>query len=465
MKMNQNMKFRLNIKRTVIRLVLPLMALLLPAACTKDFLDRKSDKSLLVPQTLADFQALLDNLNTMTPAPGFNLISSDDFYNIDGLAALVTARERNAYLWAKDVYQGAASITDWSTPYQQVFYANIVLDNLDEVRVTPENQATWNRIKGSALFYRAYAHFNLAGEFCRPYTPGGDNSGPGIPIRLTSDVNVISERRTVDYTYARIISDLKEARDLLPYAPGIKSRPSGAAADAMLARVYLAMGDYTNALTSASACLQQFSALLDFNRLDTASATPLPRPLSAGNDEVIFYSTALQFSFSVSAYTLGDSVLLGAYAPGDLRRKIFFNAKGNYKGSYTGDSGFFTGLTTAELWLIRAECEARAGETEKAMDDLNTLLVKRWKGAYTPLTAASSQEALAIVLAQRRKELVNRGTRWTDLRRLNQDPAFAITLRRIVGGTVYELPPDDPRYVFPIPDDEISASGIEQNER
>jgi len=68
-------------------------------------------------------------------------------------------------------------------------------------------------------------------------------------------------------------------------------------------------------------------------------------------------------------------------------------------------------------------------------------------------------------LKERRKELLFRGLRWTDLRRLNLDPRFAVTLARNVSGQIYSLPPEDPRYAWPIPDDEIQASGIPQNPR
>jgi len=71
-------------------------------------------------------------------------------------------------------------------------------------------------------------------------------------------------------------------------------------------------------------------------------------------------------------------------------------------------------------------------------------------------------EALALVLMERRKETLFREVRWADLRRLNQDSG---TLRRIVGDTVYTLLPGDPRYAYPIPAEEINIGGIEQNQR
>jgi hypothetical protein len=100
------------------------------------------------------------------------------------------------------------------------------------------------------------------------------------------------------------------------------------------------------------------------------------------------------------------------------------------------------------------------------MNDLNTLLMTRWKtGTFVPYQAANADDALQQILTERKKELLFRGTRWADLRRLNKDSKFAMTLTRIINGVTYTLPPNDPRYAMPIPDNEISLSGIPQNAR
>ena len=152
------------------------------------------------------------------------------------------------------------------------------------------------------------------------------------------------------------------------------------------------------------------------------------------------------------------------YAPGDLRKSIFFKASGSsgtFKGNYSGIVAIFGGLATDELYLVRAECAARQGQTAAAMADLNTLLAKRWKtGTFVPLSAPDAATALAIILAERRKELVGRNLRWTDLRRLNN-----VSLVRTLNGTTYTLAPGSPRYTYPLPADEISLGGLQQNAR
>lgn len=90
----------------------------------------------------------------------------------------------------------------------------------------------------------------------------------------------------------------------------------------------------------------------------------------------------------------------------------------------------------------------------------------RWKtGTHIPYTTGNAGNVLSLVLSERRKELACRGLRWEDLKRLNREPGFAKTVVHRYGGQDYRLAPGDPRYVFPIPAQEITISGIAQNER
>jgi len=114
---------------------------------------------------------------------------------------------------------------------------------------------------------------------------------------------------------------------------------------------------------------------------------------------------------------------------------------------------------------MRAECFARAGNTAAALNDLNTLIQKRWKtGTFIPFTAANPQQALNIILTERRKELIFRDLRWIDIKRLNKEGA-AIIIKRIINGQTYQLEPNDNRYALPLPLDIINLTGIQQNPR
>ena len=98
------------------------------------------------------------------------------------------------------------------------------------------------------------------------------------------------------------------------------------------------------------------------------------------------------------------------------------------------------------------------------MKDYNTLFSNRFRtGTYVNATAISVDDALNKIIPERRKELLFRDLRWTDLRRLNKDSRFAVTLSRSLNSTIYTLPPNDIRYTLPIPDYVIALNGIQQN--
>lgn len=165
-----------------------------------------------------------------------------------------------------------------------------------------------------------------------------------------------------------------------------------------------------------------------------------------------------------------DSNLYRSYSDSDLRKSAWFlfkNGHLNFKGSYNGSSLYlFSGLALDEIYLNKAECQVRLGQLNEGIQTLNDLLEKRFRtGTFIPDSTSDLQEALSIVLNERRKELLMRGIRWSDLRRLNADPRTAKTLIRILNSQHYELKPNSPNYVFPIEDEVIQMSGIQQNPR
>jgi tetratricopeptide (TPR) repeat protein len=437
------------------------------ASCQKEFLDKKPDKSVLVPTTSSDFQALLDNSTTMNYAPGMNIIAADDLDNtLDGLDQVELPLEKNAFLWSTDVYEGVAVTPDWDTPYQQIFYANVVLDGLKD-----QTSIQAKQLRGSALFYRSFALYQLLQLFAKPYDPVTAATDPGVPVPLTSNVNNRPGRGTVAETYQQLTDDLQTATGLLPIATVLPTRPNQAAAYALLARAYLTMQQYGPAGIAADNCLKINDQLLDYNQLDPSSGAPLPTGIQGSNPEVLFYAANL-YSFYFLPSTVIAGELANSYATNDLRKTILMDQSGqnrNFKGSYTGDLfsyGFFAGLATDEVYLIRAEAFARTNRVSEALKDLNLLLDKRYQaGTFTPIAITDAKQVLKLILAERRKELPGRGTRWTDLRRLNQDSQFAVTLKRNIGGKEYTLLPNSLRYLFPIPDNEINTSGIAQNPR
>ncbi|WP_146203126.1 RagB/SusD family nutrient uptake outer membrane protein [Mucilaginibacter oryzae] len=240
--------------------------------------------------------------------------------------------------------------------------------------------------------------------------------------------------------------------------------------NALLARISLAMGGYPAALDYANACLAQYATLSDYNTLNKPTTTGIHNTYLS---EDIFHANMVgHVVYSVRRDSYIGPDLYNSYDANDLRKTKFFaildglSQYPRFVGSYDYKGLKYDGLAVDEVYLVKAECLARAGDAEGAMAALNALLVTRWKtGTFIPYTAANAGDALLQVLKERQKELLLRGLRWTDLRRLNLDSRLAVTLRRTVGGADYHLPPNDPKYAFPIPDIEVQLGGLTQNPR
>lgn len=425
---------------------------MLSSACQKEFLEKRPSKSLLVPTSLSEIQALLDNIPIMNNAPALNMLAADEFAITDIGLDRATANVRTAYLWLVDNYQGT-SISDWNQQYEQVFYSNVAIDALEKLK----SKNTYP-VKGAALFYRAMAMFNLSQLFAKSYSPTNLNAF-GLPYPTSADVNLRPKRGTLAQLYQNMLVDLNLAAQLLPIKPTTKNRPAQQSCYALLARIYLIMMDYHNAQKYAEKALELSSVLLDFNVAKTGFY-PFGEPLPNGIDEVIFYQRKYAYTIFNFGVTSIDPTLDSLFNANDLRRDVLFFSGGGNIVYFSG----YEGLTTSECYLIKAECLARANQITEATALLNQLLINRYKtGTFKPLDITSKNEALRQIINERRKDLFGRGTRWSDLRRLNQDPYFAITLSRISKAKTYILHPNSEKYVLKIPDQEIAGNNIEQN--
>jgi hypothetical protein len=340
------------------------------------------------------------------------------------------------------------------------------LECLESLTPRPDQQDEYNDVKGAALFLRARAFYTLATQFSEPYVRGVNDGAMGIPLRLRSDISAPVVRNSLGETYAQIIVDLKDAIDLLRAdVPRLKLLVSRPAAMGLLARCYLSMADYESAYEYANACLQLYDKLIDYNSLDVTLRFPIPL-----NNEEVIHDSDMQplYINNISPYAIVDSVLYSLYDRDDVRKSIFFAEEPggffNFRGVYLGDIGLFGGIGVNEVFLIRAECATRLGYLDIALKDMNTLLAKRYPSeAFKKWALTNGDELLTNILLERRKELLFRGLRWEDLRRLNRESGREEMLTRTVNGETYTLQPNDSQYVFKIPESVIMETGIEQN--
>lgn len=449
-------------------------ALMVGFAGCKKFLDEKPDQTLTVPSTLQDLQSLLDNylqVNQRDPSAGE--ISADDYYLSDADFAAMNETDRNMYTWQKNNLFADGIDNDWARCYLNVGRANQVLYGINRIKREPNDEAAWNNTKGNALYLRGRAFLMAISIWSVAYDQATAGTDPGIPLRLSPDFNEPSVRASVQTSYDQVIKDFKEAAGLLPETALHVVRPSKAAAFGMLARTYLWMRKYDSCFKYADSCLQLRSGLKNYSELNAGATYPFSTIRYTNPEDLSnFIIAGPPAPLSISRAKI-DSTLYNAYDVNDLRKKIYFRVNtginaGTYafKGSYFGSSVPYNGIATDEVWLMRAECFARTGNKQAALDDLNTVLSKRWNNAvvFVPAAANDAGEALQKVLLERRKELIFRGLRFMDIKRLNRE-GVGIVLRRRINGEIISLQPNDKRYALPIPADVIALSGMQQNER
>jgi starch-binding outer membrane protein, SusD/RagB family len=450
------------------------IALFALPSCQK-FLDSKPSSSQVIPTKLKDLRALMDNNSKINNQAATNVLEHySDYFKMDkeDLDKLTYAT-KEFYIFGQEYDTEQFFLNGWTYSFTPAYYANTVLDLLP--KVTNDDPVEWGRIKGSALFVRANTFFHLLKSFSPMYIKGNEaaNNKPGIPLRLIADVNAISKRATVKEAYEQIVADLKEAIQLLPPKEQYNTRPDKASAYGSLARVYLVMQEFELAGKYADSSLRIDHSLFNFNELDLNAQLPFKNY----NKETLYYSTSTStalFNQTNNGYIHED--LVASYDENDLRKAAFFliDNKGHsqFKGSYSGSSSgnFMIGVCVDEMYLTLAESQARSGRKNDALTALNTLLQTRWRtGTFVPFTAANVQEALEIVLAERKKSLIYRGVRVMDQRRLNLEPQFAKPVVRVLdpGGEslTYTLAPNDLRYVFLLPHDVVQVTGMPQPER
>lgn len=432
-------------------------------SCQK-FLSKKNNDQLIVPTTLRDLQSLLDDQTIMNSGtPSFGETSATDYFLRPSTYASLSDGNLQFYTWRPYDYPGG----DWHKPAQPVYNSNLCLQYLDNFKNT--NAQEWKTIKGSALFFRSYYFLGLLWDYAKAWNEQSSATDPGIMLRTSADFNKLYQRSSVKDCYEMIIKDTRESVALLPVESAIATRPSKAAAYGLLGRTFWSMRNYKEAFLYTDSCLQLTSQLIDFNNDGEINITA-NTPFKPFNKETVFYSLMTNNGFSLCYPYAGlvDSTLYSSYDEDDLRKQAYFRLNNGYyqfKGAYVSDpvNRLFTGIATDEIYLIRAECFIRNGKLQEGIDDLNTLLESRWRSnKYIPVVVTDQESALNLVLNERRKELLFRGLRWIDIKRLNKE-GRNIILTRAGGDKTYSLSPNDPYYALPLPEDLIKVTGIQQN--
>ena len=441
-----------------------ILSILLMFSC-ESYLDERPSKSIVVPRTVDDLRSILNAPDIINTGDGFSLVLSDDLYTTDQGWLGYDELSRDGYLWIRQLGNQDGDFYPWSLAYSNIFRTNVVLEEADKLLpASGAERREIEQVRGTALFLRAFHYFDLLQLFSHPIVEDADFEREAIPLKLTPGLEDNQGKASSQEIYMRIIDDLKAASELLPEKEENTLRPSKAACFGLLARVFLQLHRYPEALDFTEDALAIQSELLDFNDIPALSTIPIARnnyPIPRFNEEVVIHFQASLSSYQFSALTFIDPGLYESYEENDIRKYLYFTepdpeGRVNFVGNFTGSFQLFSGITTGELYLIRAECQARLGMDEQASSTLNTFLDSRYfMGTYEQYHPGDNERVLDKILLERRKELVFRGSsRWRDLRRFLGNSGWSGPYVRSIEGKDYTLGVDPSGYQMNIPANE-----------
>jgi hypothetical protein len=401
---------------------------------------------------------------------------------------------------------------------------NYIINRIDDESISG-SIAKKEEVKAEAKFWRALYHFLNAVEFCvHPSLNGGNNPGIGYRNSVSAVNTGVETRGTVKFTMDNVIKDLEESKAALKQVGKINFditkpwRITSPAVEALLARVYLYVGDYQKAFANAKSAYDAYKFLYDLNNQTLFGLTNL-NPVQTETFNGVAYTVQRQipviandnnsaspssnspywykeafFRFTCQFAALGrmppSRELYEMYEPTDLRKKVYYDLNSNILGgtylparykdqliskSYmknntsTVQSGYILGVTVPEIILIMAECRARnVGDGATAVELLKLLRAKRFPATYVDNIDGTLQN----VKAERRRELAI-VLRWYDVKRYNalDNANIVITKRGRVNPydinsniSTFELAPNSAAYALPLPQSEVELLGWTQNE-
>ena len=248
--------------------ILPLLVVALSfGACKKDLLN-------INPQQQTDVALVVIDLPTTKAAVmgTYGLLQSASYYGRNMMVLpevmadnMFISRKNSKRYTSYDQYTVATNDTyanaTWNILYRTVVNANIIISK-GKVLTVPESEAAEvNHLIGEAHVLRALASFDLVRLYAAPYNATPDASHIGVPVVSVSGTSkediIMPKRNTVKESYNLIVADLKRAVEILPttqigFTASNRGHISHFAAEALLARVYLYMGDYVNAEIAAT---------------------------------------------------------------------------------------------------------------------------------------------------------------------------------------------------------------------
>ena len=451
-----------------------LLAVFMFQGCS-DFLNNKP-KGMTIPSQCEDYEKMLANLTRMSDVTPLFLTDDIKLLGKDGSAAdyiYLNKDDETRNLFSFQPGQICVAGDEdylWNNAYSDLFTYNTIINSV----VGSEGSTETNklRVKSEALIGRSLEYLYLVNVYGAQYDKATAATDYGVPYIKEGNINLKYTRNTVAENYADILADINEALPNLSDVTPFTTHPDKTSAYALLAKVYLCMGDYQKALEAANNALKTKSGLLNLNDYELKDGVTWGRVHLKGDESQqlpdikspeSIYCRFCSGSMHTSAFASEElRALFKKDLPAgakDLRKEYYFAEDQVNLGRtdyFPGECAYVlysnenVGLTTVETMLIAAECEARIGSATKAMDYVNALRDNRISG-NVHLTASSNDDALGKVLDEKRRELCMKGMyRYMDLKRLNKETKFQKTVTHSVDGQTWTLAPNDPKWIFPV---------------
>jgi hypothetical protein len=381
-----------------------------------------------------------------------------------------------------DTYQVSLGNTEngyfYSRAYRTINVANNILKKVPALTVIPP--ATQNELQGAAYFVRALAYFDLTRVYGGiPTTPGVNSAtAPGVAIVTTptiSPTDIVSpSRATLKASYDQVESDLLKALNLLPESAD-KSRSSKGAVKALLSRLYLYEGRYTESITYSDLVINDSKYTLNpsftdifLTKLSSEAIFELAfNDVDQSNLRYWYYPTSLGGRGDISAHASFRSKAIADSK--DIRGTLYgFDASANvyYPTKYSKSGGLdnIQIIRVAEMYLNRAEAKAQRATGSDLIDAVADLNKIRNRAGASSLVPVGQQAILQAIWDEEILEFAFEGHSFFDYARTGQALTKLVNLPRKNSPTSVSLTIAG-RQIFPIPSFEIDANkNIVQNE-
>jgi len=421
-------------------------------------------KGAKIPTKLADYEAFIRDEygNQRVDVTQANILLNDRYLTSSDLSYYPFWRAN--YMWDESADRVTLNKSDegcYYVSYSAISTCNLIIENAPSA--TECTDAERNTLIAQAKVLRAMSYFNLANYYADAYDESTASKKLSVPLISSAVINAPYKQVTIQEIYDDMLKNMEDALPNLPETSATVLHPNKGTAYAFLARCYLQMGKYTNALANAELALQANSTLFDWTAYYASNKAQIENPNSyvkTVSPMGFNYVENYNYQHGERSYASSERnipVLRAAsFEPGDARFASRWKLRTVGADTYYTSTltGFFNygGLTTTEVYLIKAECLARTGKVKEAMDVLNAVRVKRILPAvYQPLATTDAVTALKYIIKTKTNELIITIMPFADTRRWNKETSLARTFTKVVGGTTYSLSPTSHLWTMPFP--------------